>query len=452
MNDALHLMYVMVAFGAIFGVAELWHVCGKPPAEWTRKFAHVASGIVVACFHWIFTANWPVIVLGIILGLIMILARKFRMFPWIFGVERRSHGELYYIFAILTLYIISHQHPIFYFISALILTVSDTLAALIGATYHRRSYVVEYHHKSCEGSAAFFLATLLIISISLLLLLDIPLNRSCLIALPIALLLTCLEAICPNGTDNAFIPLSAYILLHQFVHMPSDMIATLFFSEIAILAGCLLISWMFHPFTASGAIALHFFFFGAFVLDDWTWIIPPLLALLFMLFLFTCIYKTAQSKLFKASRVMSMFYITLVPAIIFFLHFLLTNEAYSFDKQSIGNGLYPIYVGAVAGQLIITLWRLMSIYPEEKKFSETDKIVIALLAIAIVIPTGLFVQPQTITRPDIIHSLAVALLTPFFYQFIGQWPQAHQFPWEFRIQMLCTALGSLAVIAFYFLG
>lgn len=442
--EMAQLAWVLIGFGVIFVIAEAWHILGQPPAEWTRKFVHVSGGIIVACLHWIFTSNWPVIVLGIIIATIMIYARLYKKLPWIFGINRRSHGEIYYIFAITSLFIISHPHPIYYFIAALILTLSDTVAALIGSTYHRMAYVVEFHHKSVEGSSAFFCSTFAIITLALWLLLFIPLSHATLIALPISLFLTCLEAICPNGTDNIFIPLAAYLLLHFFVPLPHPEIIQLLLWEVALLIFCLAISWKFRLFTASGAISFHFVLFGAYALNDWTWLITPLLALITLLLFFSRIPLSTRNEMFKASRVVTTFYITLVPATLILLNFFVMKFPNHEISQKIAPYIFPTYVGTVCGQLLITLWRILKLRTAKiTSHQSTLRLRLAALVLTTaIIPLSFWVHPQDFRWMLLQNAFETAFAIPACYAYLSWWLGTMPFPWEFRIQMLCAALGT----------
>jgi dolichol kinase len=50
--------------------------------------------------------------------------------------------------AVLLVYLVGHQQPVFYLVAILALVVSDTLAALLGSSYGRQMYQVEGDRRS----------------------------------------------------------------------------------------------------------------------------------------------------------------------------------------------------------------------------------------------------------------------------------------------------------------
>ena len=92
--------------------------------------------------------------------------------------------------------------------SLLVMTISDSFAAIIGIKYGRTKI---YHNSSLEGSFAFFLCTLLILNIF------IP-TLNFINIIIIAVLVTVIELISThNINDNLTIPISSAILIKLFI-------------------------------------------------------------------------------------------------------------------------------------------------------------------------------------------------------------------------------------------
>ena len=205
-SEIFRLFVVGIGFVLIFLCAEIWHLTAHPPVEWTRKFIHIASGIIIACFHWTFKSNRPVFLLCAALALAMFISRRYNWFKLIYGVKRSSFGDYYFLASIAILFPISHQHPLFYFIAILNLTISDALAAILGS---------EQEKKSLQGSAFFFLSSLFIVSIPLYLngTEPLPLLFTAFVAASVG---TIIEALCYHGFDNLLVPLAVYLILIFF--------------------------------------------------------------------------------------------------------------------------------------------------------------------------------------------------------------------------------------------
>src|SRR5262245_52311446 len=117
-------------FLAFMAIAELWQRRLHPPVEWTRKFVHVAGGLVSLAFPWLFTSVWTVVGLGAAMAALLAITRQLGWLRSVHGVERPSHGDLYFPVAVVLLFVLARDRPVFYAISLFCLVVADALAAL----------------------------------------------------------------------------------------------------------------------------------------------------------------------------------------------------------------------------------------------------------------------------------------------------------------------------------
>lgn len=447
-TEASRTVLVLLLFTAIFTLAEGWHRLLHPPEEWTRKFVHIFCGIITASFHWIFSSNWPVITIGLITAVCILLARHFRFFRSIFGIPRHSHGDLYYLIAAVALFVITHDHPIFYFISMLTLTISDALAAILGSTYQRMTYSVEEHYKSIEGSVVFFLSTFLIVHIPLLLLTDTDRIHCILIALQVSLLVTYLEAICLNGIDNILIPFGTYYLLLTFTNLDPSQIISLLSYQFIILIAANIIAWKLPFFTMSGGMTIQLFLFWALILGGPQWLIAPLLALMAFIVCLMIFHHRIPQETLKVYQVVAVFYEILIPALLILARDIYINIDQTTTALENSIKIYALYVGVMSGQLAIALFRLFWIYSGRLVADWTGMFLLSLFSAALILPASLLFQPAL--SPDIIiFTISTALLIPFLYCLLKTKIEANKFPWEFRIQALCSFLALLIIIPLY---
>lgn len=193
-------------------------------AELQRKAVHVATGLFAMALPWLLPN--ALLFYGL-LGLAILVMTVLRL-PQIargdvgkalHGVERKSWGDVMLVAAIGTLYFFSGQAstPVLYLLPLAVLTLSDTAAAVAGSSYGRLHYPIEDGQKSIEGSAIFFLVTLILAMVFLLLLSDISRGGVILLALITAAFATVVEADSWRGFDNYFVPVGVLLLLNAHI-------------------------------------------------------------------------------------------------------------------------------------------------------------------------------------------------------------------------------------------
>lgn len=366
-SEAVRALLVALGFVSLFGLAELWRRKYNPPAELTRKLVHFGGGLGVAVFPWIFRSHWTVLALGLFFMALLWGSRRAGLLRSVHGVARSSEGVVYYPVAVYLLFLVGHCQPVLYFISALTLVVSDTLAALVGSQYGRLQYQVEEDRRSLEGSAVFFLTTFLAAHLPLLLMTDTDRAVCVLVAVQVALIATMFEAISLKGNDNLVVPLGTYYLLVKMVPKDADWMALQLVLQIAIVA---LVAWVavrFRILTFPGAVGISLFFYGALSLGGWSWGIPPALFLVAYL----AVHRRTVRMLAEADplfQVRAVFWTCLVPSLLF-----LANNALATlvpgcpPALSRGEPLFPLYLGAMAGQLAMLLTLDLERWPRPVK-------------------------------------------------------------------------------------
>ncbi len=180
--------------------------------ELVRKAIHLSSGTIPLMYWYMFDRSLMLkIVIFMASGFLLAEYLRFqtpignKLFTKIFGSALRQHEYVKltgatYVFtgAVLAIFLFPREIAV---PALLILSFSDTFAALIGIPFGKHRFLA----KSVEGSTAFFVVTLLILW------LFYPENY--LLNIPIAGLLTVAEAYPSHIDDNFLIPMVAGILL-----------------------------------------------------------------------------------------------------------------------------------------------------------------------------------------------------------------------------------------------
>ena len=214
--DWLAIAAVSVAVFALLGLSEVLKRIGVT-SEWSRKTAHIGSGLITLSFPYTFTSIWPVIILSVAFFVIMWVSSRLHIFQGVHGVNRDSVGAFVFPIVIVLVFWLSYGNPVHFAIPVLVLSISDAVAALVGKKYGVRHYHSLGEQRSWEGSFVFWVTAFLFVHVPLLLLTDVGRTECVLIALGCSLLVTTFEMISVRGLDNLFIPYGTWYVLDNYV-------------------------------------------------------------------------------------------------------------------------------------------------------------------------------------------------------------------------------------------
>ncbi len=187
-------------------------------AEVKRKLVDIGTGLYAMILPLLFAEDWPVYAIlgGTLLIMALVRLPAFRtagMGEALHSVERRSWGDFLFAIAVGLTFLWAEREWLIYLLPLAILTLSDAAAALAGSTYGRKFFTIEDGQKSVEGSTVFFLVSLLLSMIALLLFSDVSRENVILLSLLIAAFGTMVEADSWRGFDNLFLPVGVLIFL-----------------------------------------------------------------------------------------------------------------------------------------------------------------------------------------------------------------------------------------------
>ena len=210
--ELIYCFLFFLCFVLILVFCEILYKKGLP-VEYTRKIAHSLSTLLCLSVPFCFSSYWYALLFVVGAVLILAIGRKKQRLKSIHAVGRKTYGAYLLPVSIGITYYLSLllHNNLFFVLPVVILAISDSLACCFGQIC--KSKVLK-SGKTLIGTLAFFLSTLVICTV-ILFHQSIGIKMAA-IAFGISLIVTVVELMSPNGSDNLTIPLSAIAALVLF--------------------------------------------------------------------------------------------------------------------------------------------------------------------------------------------------------------------------------------------
>ena len=205
----MELTLIILASFSLIAIAELLKRKFSLPTALTRRFAHATTAIVAGIAP-LFVTQTEIIVVSIVFAAILLFDRRFRMFSAIHPVERRTFGDVFLPLGVAgsALLFLPNTIAAFQF-GIFVMGIADALAGVVGEKFGKHPVRIFNNTKSLEGSAVFFIATLVIT----IFFVTAPIHQ----ILFIVAVLTATEFFAVYGLDNLILPILGGFLLQIFM-------------------------------------------------------------------------------------------------------------------------------------------------------------------------------------------------------------------------------------------
>ena len=268
----------------LIGISEVARSMLQWSPESSRKLVHLIVGTLVSACPFIFKSNIPPVFLAGVFIFVNALALKTDKFKGMHSTDRVSYGTVYFPIAFLILALFWWDKPITLILSIMIMTYSDTIAAVTGELVHRpRKFQVWDDTKSVEGCLGMFLSSFMIIYIGTDLFawlfgaaFFVPLTVLIGVSGFVAMSATLSELISSRGSDNFSVPiiaaLSYDIFLINYTHGTlNNLLIWTIVSAIAFYG-----SYQLQSLNKSGVISAYIMGLIIYGTGGFKWIIPIL--------------------------------------------------------------------------------------------------------------------------------------------------------------------------------
>ena len=210
MEFTLIIIYIIL----IFLLSIAYKIYYPENKEALRKIIHIGIGPIIPIAIFLKIDQTSALFFTGIISILTFLNYKFKLFPNIEDVDRKSYGTIFYCLSLFILiFIFWEKDPYSLVAGFLIMTFGDGLAGLIGKGFTSKSWILFKQKKSLFGTLTMFLTSLIIIcSIGYAQQNAFDINY-----FTIAFIATVLEQFSILGIDNLIVPISSALCLNFFI-------------------------------------------------------------------------------------------------------------------------------------------------------------------------------------------------------------------------------------------
>ena len=205
---------VLLYLFSIFLISVVFKKFNKNSKEITRKIIHIGIGPLIPIAQLLKIDQIAALIFTGVVSLMVLINYKYKIFPTIEDVERKSYGTLFYclsLFILISLF--WNKDPFSLITGFFIMTFGDGLAGLIGKSFNSSSWIFLKQRKSLLGTVAMFITSLIVVcTIGY-----IQQNSFYYSYFTIAFIATILEQFSVLGIDNFIVPISSALCFNFFI-------------------------------------------------------------------------------------------------------------------------------------------------------------------------------------------------------------------------------------------
>ena len=204
---------ILLYLFSIFLISTFFKKFNQKNKEIVRKIIHIGIGPLIPIAQILKIDQTLALIFTGIISLMVFINYKYKIFPTIEDVERKSYGTIFYCLSLFILiWLFWEKDPYALITGFFIMSFGDGLAGLIGKSFSSKSWFIFKQKKSFFGTLTMFLTSLVIVSsVGYAQQNNFDLNY-----FAIAFLATLLEQVSVLGIDNFIVPISSALSFNFF--------------------------------------------------------------------------------------------------------------------------------------------------------------------------------------------------------------------------------------------
>ncbi len=210
--EPIALVLAFVYVSVVLAIGEGLRRLLRLSVEFTRKFVHVAVGMIAFPLVWLFRDWYWAIMPPLVFILVNYMSYRRQIFRGMETGEKNQLGTIYFPFSFSILIPLFWSQPALLVASLMPLTWGDAFAAIVGKRWGAHTYRAFGQTRSIEGSLAMLALSFIATTVALLVF-GQPAPSSVVWGLATAVVATIVEAFSPWGIDNLTVPLCSAVVL-----------------------------------------------------------------------------------------------------------------------------------------------------------------------------------------------------------------------------------------------
>jgi uncharacterized protein (TIGR00297 family) len=239
-----------------------------------RKLLHLFAGSIVLRIMTIVDDSILLTIIGLTFTILLFVIIEAGILKEVNSTGRKSWGIVLFPLSFSLLMIFAESSLTVAILSFSILTFSDSLAALSGILFAKKTYYLGTDKKSYLGSTVFFISTVVVLSFYFFIASSSFSALLLLLILIVSFIITVVEALSSKGSDNLFVPIFSAILIKLILiektsALPLDLL-------VGFILGLLtaILSFKYRLLTKDGAASTFILAFFIYGFGGLKWTIP----------------------------------------------------------------------------------------------------------------------------------------------------------------------------------
>ena len=206
--------WVLLYIFLIFLISIIYKKFNHENKEALRKIIHIGIGPLIPIAQYLKIDQISALIFTGIISLFIFLNYKYKLFPSIEDVDRKSFGTLFYCISLFILiFLFWNKDPYSLIAGFFIMTFGDGLAGLIGKSLNSQSWFFFKQKKSFFGTLTMFTTSLIVVC-TLGFAKQYSFNMN---YFTIAFIATALEQFSVLGIDNFIVPISSALCFNILI-------------------------------------------------------------------------------------------------------------------------------------------------------------------------------------------------------------------------------------------